>query len=415
VLGDFAADMNSSWKKNVVLFLASQTVSLFGSSLVQYAIMWYLTLTTQSGVVMTASVICGFLPTFFLSPFAGVWADRYNRKALIMISDAFIAVSTLAVAILFFMGYDALWLLFAVSALRALGTGIQTPAVGAILPQIVPEDKLTRVNATNTSVQSLVTLLSPVLSAALLAVLTIEEVFLIDVVTAAIAISILLALRVATHAKASGKQASSYFSDMREGLAYIKNHGFVRNLCLFSAVFYVLVAPLAFLTPLPVARSYGEDVWRLSATEVTCSMGMIVGGLIMASWGGLRNKAHTMSLSNLAIGACSFALGATPAFWLYLVFMAVCGFAFPVFNTPSTVLLQQKVKENFLGRVFGFIGMLASIMMPLGMLVFGPIADRVPIEWLLVGTGLLMVVMSLFMFGNRELVEAGAPVAVPES
>lgn len=93
------------------LFLSSQTISLFGSMLVQYAITWYITLKTQSGAMMTISIICGFLPTFFFS-FAGVWADRYNRKLLIALSDSLIALSTLILAILFFMGFDSIWLLF---------------------------------------------------------------------------------------------------------------------------------------------------------------------------------------------------------------------------------------------------------------------------------------------------------------
>ena len=87
--------------------------------------------------------------------------------------------------------------------------------------------------------------------------------------------------------------------------------------------------------------------------------------------------------------------------------------AMPLFNTPSTVLLQQKVEENFLGRVFGVLGMISSSMMPLGMLVFGPIADFIKIEWLLIGTGLLLFVLGLFLLGNKVLIEAGKPVKKP--
>lgn len=117
--------VKDKWKKNITLFLGSQTISLFGSSLVQYAIMWYITLNTQSGVMMTISIVCGFVPTFILSPIAGVWADRYNRKILIILSDSLIAISTLVLAILFLIGYDELWLLFVMSAVRAIGTGIK--------------------------------------------------------------------------------------------------------------------------------------------------------------------------------------------------------------------------------------------------------------------------------------------------
>lgn len=407
--------MSHNWKKNTTLFLASQTVSLFGSALVQYAIMWYITLNTQSGVMMTISIICGFLPTFFLSPFAGVWADRYDRKKLIMLSDSLIAVSTLALAILYLIGYDALWLLFVMSAVRALGTGIHTPAVSAFIPQLVPEDKLTKVNAAYSSIQSVVMLLSPMASGALLTVASIESIFFIDVITAAIAVSILfIFLRVPVHAKAMSKQEISYFDDMRKGFAYIKNHDYVRTFFLFMTVFMFLAAPVAFLTPLQVTRSFGNDVWRLTAIEITFSIGMMAGGLLMASWGGFKNKVRTMVLSGVLMGVCTVALGVVPVFWIYLLLMGLFGLAMPMFNTPSTVMLQQKVEGDFLGRVFGIFGMIASSMMPLGMLVFGPIADVIDIEWLLIGTGLLLFALGLIMLGNKVLIQAGESSASAE-
>jgi MFS transporter, DHA3 family, macrolide efflux protein len=407
--------MNKNWKKNIILFMASQTISLFGSMLVQYAITWYITLKTQSGVMMTIAIICGFVPTFFLSPFAGVWADRYNRKLLIILSDSLIAVSTLILAILFIMGYDALWLLFVASAIRSIGSGIQTPAIGAILPQLVPEDKLTKVNATNSSIQSLVMLVSPMLSGALLTMATIQTIFFIDVITAAIAVFILLLfLRVPTHAKALEKQTDSYLSDFREGVRYIRSHEYVKKYFLFCAGFFLLAAPVAFLTPLQVTRSFGDDVWRLTAIEITFSIGMMLGGITMASWGGFKNKVHTMTLASLAIGACTFALGLIPAFWIYLLFMGLIGVVMPMFNTPATVLLQQKVEGDYLGRVFGVLGMISSSMMPLGMLVFGPAADFIKIERLLMGTGLLMFIQGFFLLRSKVLIEAGKPTTESE-
>ncbi|PRR76585.1 MFS transporter [Clostridium thermopalmarium] len=404
--------MNKNWKKNTILFLISQTISLFGSSLVQYAITWYITLQTQSGIMMTISIICGFLPTFFLSPFAGVWADRYNRKKLIMLSDSLIAISTLILAILFLKGYNDMWMLFVVSAIRAFGSGVQTPAVGAFLPQIVPEDRLTKVNATNSSIQSLIMLISPMLSGALLNMASIEIIFFIDVITAAIAVSILLVfLNVPVHEKALNKQVTSYFSDMHEGYVYIKNHDYVKRFFLFCAIFNILVAPAAFLTPLQVTRSFGDDVWRLTAIEMIFSIGMMIGGVVMASWGGFKNRIHTMALSSFVIGICTFALGIVPNFWIYLSFMMLFGIVMPIFNTLATVLLQEKVEENFLGRVFSVLGMISSIMMPLGMLVFGPLADIIKIEWLLIGTGLLLFSQGFFMLSSKVLIEAGKPAS----
>ncbi|AQS58093.1 MFS transporter [Desulforamulus ferrireducens] len=407
--------MYQNWQKNIIIFLASQTISLFGSSLVQYAIFWYITLETQSGIMMTIATICGFLPTFFISPFAGVWADRYERKKMIMLADGMIALVTLILAILFLMGYQALWLLFIISAIRALGTGIQTPAIGAFLPQLVPEDKLTKVNATNSSIQAFVMLISPMLSGALLTMSTIEIIFFIDVITAVLAILILLLfLRVPAHAKALEKQTMGYFEDMRAGIAYVRSHEFVKKFFLFCALFLFLVTPVAFLSPLQVTRSFGSDVWRLTAIEITFSIGMMAGGGIMAVWGGFKNKIHTMTLACLINGACIFALGIVPNFWIYIFIMGINGVTMPMFNTPSMVLLQEKVEGDFLGRVFGVMSMISSTMMPLGMLVFGPIADIIKIEWLLIGTGLLLFIQGFFLLGDKALLEAGKPLVKPE-
>ncbi|MFD1738072.1 MFS transporter [Bacillus salitolerans] len=400
-----------NWKKNIILFLGSQTISLFGSALVQYAMMWYVTLTTESGIMMTLFIICGFIPTFILSPFAGVWADRYNRKTLIIISDGLIASATLILAIVFFMGYDAVWLIFLMAAIRAIGTGIQTPAVGAILPQIVPKDRLTKVNGINGSLQAIIMFVAPIVSAALLSMSSLEVIFFIDVITAMIAIFTLLGfLKIAQHQKAVNQQPTSYFNDFKQGITYIQNHHFLKQLFLFFGVFFVLMAPAAFLTPLQVTRSFGDDVWRLTAIEIAFSIGMMAGGGIIASWGGFKNKIHTMTLASLLMGLCTLALGVVPIFWLYLIFMAVFGIAMPIFNTPTTVLLQEKVDESYLGRIFGVFGMISTSMMPLGMLIFGPMADVIKVEWLLVGTGIFIFILSLFLGGNKVLLESGKPV-----
>ncbi|MNP00511.1 enterobactin exporter EntS [compost metagenome] len=360
--------------------------------------------------MMTLYIICGFIPTFILSPIAGVWADRYNRKILIMLSDGMIAVATLILAIVFMMGYHSIWLLFVMAAVRAMGTGIQTPAVGAILPQIVPKDQLTRVNGLNGTLQAVIMFVSPIVSAALLTMASIEAIFFIDVITAAIGIGTLLVFfHIPLHEKANEKQTTSYFHDMRQGIHYIKDHRFLKTFFLFFSVFFVLMAPAAFLTPLQVTRSFGDGVWRLTAIEIAFSIGMIAGGGIIAAWGGFRNKVHTMMFSVLVMGGCTVALGIVPNFWIYLIFIAVCGVGMPIFNTPTNVLLQEKVDENFMGRVFGVMGMISTSMMPIGMLIFGPIADFVKIESLLIGTGLLMLVLSIIFGRSKVMLEAGSP------
>lgn len=403
--------MQSTWKKDLAIFMGGQTLSLFGSMLVQYAITWYITMTTQSGAMMTISIVCGIMPTFFISPFGGVWADRYDRKKLIALADAAIALTTLVLAVTFLTGHGSIWILFVASSVRAVGAGIQTPAVGAFLPQIVPAEHLMKANATFGSVQSVIMLSAPMAAGALMSFASIEALFFVDVVTAAIAITLLLGfLRVPPHERAREKLTTTYWKDMHDGFSYVAGHPYLKRFFLFCAIFYILAAPVAVLTPLQVTRSFGNDVWRLTAVEILFSIGMTLGGIVMASWGGLKNRVHTIILGTFIIGAATVGLGLVPWFWVYLSMMLICGVSLPMFNTPATVLLQESVKPDYLGRVFGVLSMISSLAWPLGMIIFGPLADAVPIERLLFGTGIGIMILGFSLLASKTLVKAGHAV-----
>ncbi len=396
------------WKQKTAVFLISQTFSLLGTSLVQYALLWFVTLDTKSGLMMSLYIVCGFVPTFLLSPFGGVWADRYNRKNLIMLSDGFTALVTLVLALAFMISGKSLWLILVAAALRAVGAAIQGPAVGAILPQFVPREHLTKVNGISGSIQAGVMLVSPIASGALITVWPLHLVFFIDVITAAIAIAALLFfLKVSPHAKARGPQKTAYFSDMVLGFRYIKEHRLLMFFFGFLGVFLFLLTPAALLTPLQVVRTFGSDVWRLTAIEVVFSVGMMLGGGLISVWGGFKNRIFTLILSGLVMGLCTVGLGFSSVFWLYLVFMGFFGVALTFFNTPSAVFIQEHVEENFLGRIFSINTMLFTSIMPLGMLFFGPLAEVVRIELILVITGFLVLIQLLAIILNRRLIASG--------
>jgi MFS transporter, DHA3 family, macrolide efflux protein len=391
----------SDWKKKATLFLSGQAVSLFGSSLVQFAIIWHITLTTQSGPMMTISTICGFLPQIAISLFAGVWADRYNRRLLIIFADILIALPTLILAVLFMLGYRELWLLFLISGIRSIGSGIQSPAIGALLPQIVPQEKLAKVNGINGSIQSTILLISPIASGTLMSLSTLENIFFIDVATAMIAVGIMMTLKVSLHKKAAQKQESGYFDDLKEGLRYARQNVFIRTLLMFYSLFFFLLTPVAMLTPLMIARSFGEEVWRLTFNEVAFFGGSIIGGIIFAAWGGFKNHVHTLALACTAFGVLTAILGFSSVFVIYLIVMFVTGIFMPFFHSPVTVLLQERVDQDMLGRIFSIIQIVASTAFPLGMVVFGPIAEVIKVEMLLIITGVLMAIQGVNIFYNK--------------
>jgi DHA3 family macrolide efflux protein-like MFS transporter len=404
--------MNINWEKNTALFLIGQALSHFGTMIVQYAILWHIVLKSQSGTIMTFFAIVGFLPMFFISPFAGVWADRFNRKYIINIADGSIAFFSLVVAIFLLAGIDNYGILLTCALVRSLGQGVQMPAVGAFIPQIVPQEHLTKINGFQGSIQSLVTLTSPMLSGALMTFAPLESLFFLDVITAVIGICIVfffvkIPVKETTEPELQKQKSMAYFYDLKQGLKYIKNHGYVLRMIIISAVFLFMSAPGALLTPLQVTRNFGQDVWRLSAIEITFSIGMMAGGILIGIWGGFKNRIYTMAFSCVLCGMLSAGLGVATNFWLYLFIMALIGLSMPFYNAPSMVLLQTTVEPEFMGRVISVFTMVSSTMMPLGMAVFGPIADIISIDILLVITGLLVSLLAIPMIASRTLREAG--------
>jgi DHA3 family macrolide efflux protein-like MFS transporter len=407
------------WKKRAAVFLVGQTVTTFGSLLVQYAILWHLTLTTKSGVVLALAAIFGFLPQAIVSIFAGVWADRVNRKVMIIISDASIALATLFLALLMLSGVDDLWLIFLVMAVRSVGAGFQTPAISALLPQIVPTEKLMRVNGINSSVSSSLLLLAPVAAAAVYANFSIVGILFIDVVTAIVGVSLLATIPVPTLARASSDDKPSYFADLKDGFSYIFSHDLVRwVMVIFAIVFLMVVAP-SNLSPLMLVRNFGTEVWMLTVLEMSFGIGMMAGGALMAVLGPKLDRLWTIIGTSIGFGVIAFVMGFTTNLILFFSLFFLIGLAVPAFSTSATTLLQETVEPERQGRVFGFLGIVMSVAMPLGMAILGPITDIVSVESVLIATGsatvLIAVVAVLLPSGRRAIAAAHASTGPAET
>jgi len=398
----------AGWRRNVTVFLAGQTVSMFGSMLVQYAVLWYLTLTTKDGVVVALATIFGFAPQALVSIFGGVWADRHNRKFLIVAADSAIAASTLALALLMAAGNNQHWLIFAVLAVRSAGAGIQGPAVSALVPQLVPAKHLLRINGIAASLQGALMLIAPAVAALLYVAMQLEHILMIDVVTAIIGIGMLLTIPVGKVVRASGEQAG-YFEDLKEGVKYIWTHAFVRWLLLLFAVVMFFASAPAFLTPLMVVRSFGEEVWKLTALEIAFAIGMTLGGVAVATWGSRFSRMGLILFSLASMGVLTIGLGLSPNLVVFLAVMFFVGLLIPGFSTPSMTVIQEVVEPERHGRVFGFWGIVGAVAMPLGMAVFGPLAQVTTVENVLILAGVLMLVamaVSLLVPAGRRAVRA---------
>lgn len=386
---------STHWRSKAAVFLTGQTISMFGSFLVQYAILWHLTLTTKSGSVLALAAIFGFLPQAIVSIFAGVWADRVNRKWMIIFADASIAISTLALALLMMSGVDDLWVILLMMAIRSVGAGVQMPAVSALIPQIIPQDKLMRVNSINSTLGSITAILAPVTAAAVYSYFSLTAIFFADVFTAIIGIIMLMTIKVPPLARVAAKDKPSYFADLKDGMSYIVTHELVRWIMgIFAVVFLLAVAP-SNLTPLFIARNFGEEVWMLTAAEVIFSIGMALGGVLLAVFAMKINRVSLIIGTSVFFGATTIVMGlSTDLYFFYALFFLI-GLAVPAFSTSATTMLQETVEPERQGRVFGFLGIVISVVMPIGMAVLGPLADVFAIEALFIACGIAMVIIAV--------------------
>nr|WP_245866466.1 MFS transporter [Diaminobutyricimonas aerilata] len=408
------------WRRNVSLFLVGQTVSLFGSMIVQYAVMWYVTLETRSGLAVALYALAAFAPQGIVSIFGGVLADRMNRRVLIMVADGVIAGVTLVLALLMMNGVTDLWIILLAVGVRSVGAGVQTPAVQAIIPQIAPPDQLMRVNGIFQTVQSAMALLAPAAAAAVFAVWGLVPVFFIDVVTAVIGIGFLALVTVPTLAAIEGK-TSGYFADLVEGWRYIGRHAIVRWLLVVFAIIFLLTVAPSFITPLMIVRNFGTEEWMLAALEIAFSVGMLLGGVLVATVLAKAGRMMLIVVSTFAFAILTVALGLSTDLWVFYGFMFAFGLAVPLFSTPFMTLLQETVDPDKHGRVFSYVGIVMALATPIGTVIFGPLADLWSVEAVLIGAGVLTVlvfIVALLLPSGRAAVaaarEAGARSAEGE-
>ncbi len=312
-------DVPQPWKRNVTLFLTGQTVSLFGSMIVQYAVMWYVTIETKSGIAVALYAIAAFLPQGLVSIFGGVLADRVNRRILVMTADAVIAAATLVLALLMLNGITDLWIIVLAVAIRSVGAGVQTPAVSAMIPQLTPPDQLMRVNGIYGTISSAMALLAPAAAGVVFGVFGIVPVFFIDVVTAVIGIGILALVTVPTLV-AVAEKTTSYREDLVEGIRFIWHHPIVRWLLVVFALIFVLVVAPSFVTPLMIARDFGDEVWKLTVLELAFSIGMLLGGVGVSTFLAKRRRMPLILIAVFGFAAFSVGLGLSPDLIVFYAF-----------------------------------------------------------------------------------------------
>jgi len=361
--------------RSYVFFWSGQLISLLGSSVAQFVIIWWITLETQSALYLSIASFLGLVPMVILTPFAGVLVDRWSRKALIGVVDFLQALATVVLIFLFWLSNVSIWQVLALLTLRGIFQAFHTPAVSAIVPLMVPKSKLSRINGLNYLFTGAVTLVGPIVAALLLAFWKIQQILWIDALTFVVAVIPLLMITIPSVRKRQDN--SSFKEEFVEGLAFIKNgRGFLPLLTLATTLNFLLT-PLSTLLPYYVKFDHMGEAPDLAVVMAFFQGGILAGGLLMSVIKGFKKKmvAIMSSIYIIFLGYVLVAVTPTGTFWFMALGGLIMAFCVPVANVSTQTIIQTVVPMKMQGRVNAVIMALASAATPLGMILSGLIVE----------------------------------------
>ncbi len=377
-----------------------QVFSLLGSELVQFALVWWLTTTTGSAMVLVLATMMAVLPRVFVSPVAGALVDRWNRRTVMMMADGLSALAVVVLVVLFAFDAVQVWHVYVVMFVRAACGAFHWPAMQASTTLMVPEDHLARVAGLNQALQGLGAIVAPPLGALLLTVLPMQGVLAVDIVTAILAISPLFFVHIPQPERTdAAAQASrpSMVADLREAVRFLRAWPGILMIIAIAVLVNLLSYPALSLQPLLVTEHFGGDALQLAWLQSAFGVGIVSGGITLSVWGGFKRRSLTGLLA-LALGGVGLAaIGVAPAnaFPMALGAMFFAWFMNPIANGSLMAVLQIIVPADMQGRVFTLLQSAAGAMVPLGLIIAGPLADVLGVQiWFLVA-GIAMAVMGI--------------------
>jgi MFS transporter, DHA3 family, macrolide efflux protein len=396
--------VGSRWKLPFFSIWTGQAISLIGSQIVQFALVWWLTERTGSATVLAMATLVAMLPMIVFGPFAGALVDRWNRRLVMICADGAVALATLWLAYMFWNGAVEIWQVYLVMFLRSLGGSFHWPAMQASTTLMVPGQHLTRVAGLNQTLNGALSIVGPPLGALAMSLLPIASVMMLDVGTALLAIVPLLFVRVPqppvlAHS-AAGAAKPSLWADVRQAVRYIGAWPGLLALIVAAMVIKIALTPAFSLMPLLVYQHFGGGAAQLSLMQAILGAGIVAGGLLLSVWGGFRRRIYTLLLGLLVLSAGLLVLGLTPApaFALGLAAALVMGLAIPLIDGPLFAIMQANVAPAMQGRVFMLMVSLISLTSPIGLAIAGPVSDLVGLQVWYVVAGLLCGAIGLAGF-----------------
>jgi DHA3 family macrolide efflux protein-like MFS transporter len=390
--------------KSYIAFWMGQLTSLLGSSIIQFVIVWWLALETGSPTILSIAAFLGFLPQVILSPLAGVYIDRWNRKLIIGITDFLQAYITIYLIILFAFNASNVWLIILINSARGICQAFHFPAVNAIIPIMVPKKYFTRINGINYLFTGLIHTMGPVIGATLLTIWAISNILWIDVFTFLMAIIPLLLIKIPSIQKINNKRKETFKEDFKLGICVLKNVPGLLILLILISIVNFLSVPFNTLMPLFIKDNHSGSAPDLALVMALIQIGMISGALFSVIRKDWKNRVRVIFLGIIIAGSGYILATLSPPKFIIMIGIGglIRAAMIPVINTNFLTIIQTHVSAETQGRVMSIVISIAMAVSPIGMIISGPIAENIGIIplYLIFASLEFVSVMIIWVFTN---------------
>ncbi len=382
-----------NWKRTFAFIWSGQLISILSSSVVGYAIIFWMSLETGSPEVLALATMSGMLPQALLGLFIGVYIDRWDRKRIMICADGFIALCTLLLAALFYWGVAEVWHIYLLLACRSIGSAFHMPAMQASIPLLAPEEQLTRIAGVNQMISSLANIVGPALGALFIGLTSIGNILLLDVFGALIACLSLLCIHIPRPPRSN--LVHNLWREIREGLAAIGAVSGLAWLFTLSILVLLFIMPVGTLYPLMTLQHFGGGTFEMSLIEILWGGSSLLGGALMSVRNYPVNRVALICLSNIVVGV-AFAISgllSPTAFVGFALLTALEGVAGGIFNASFISVVQTRLESGVLGRVLSLYFSVGQLPAALGLLGTGFLAEEVGIAntFIVCGVAILLL------------------------
>ena len=395
-----------NWKRVFAIIWTGQFLSILTSSIVNFAIVLWLSLETGSAEVLAFATMAALLPQSVLGLFTGIFIDRWKRKRVMIMADSFIAFCTLILAVLFYFDLAKISHIYVLLALRSVGSAFHMPAMQASVPLLAPKSELMRIAGINQVIQSVCNLTGPALAGLFITMMKMTNILLLDVAGAAFACLSLCFVFIPDPSHEERNSELHLWREAKEAIMEVRNQYGLSWLFLLSILATFVIMPVSVLFPLMTLNHFAGNAFQVSLVEVSWGGGALLAGALLGLKKYRWNEILLINGMYIALGLTFLFSGLLPVsgFIWFAVLTALGGVCGSLYFATFTTVIQSRIDPGVMGRVFSFYMSFSMLPSMIGLLSTGFLADSIGLGNTFIISGGFLCLIGIISFFIPSLI-----------